>query len=379
MCPSAPDILRPVNTSTPAEGLRVIWLSHSDTPGLHPDPGLLRHHRSAGRRLRVGIPAAWLQSAGVEQWLLSPPADDGLAQALALKPDLVMVSGLHPNVDGLEDGRGYFDCIHAFRRAGVRIVVDFGENHFQDARAPAFRETIELSDALIITTQSLADIIEEKTGRTSIVIADPVEGARREPAFNPPPQRSFLKRLLKRAQPRPLKLLWFGGQGRNYFYLKALIPQLQAFACETPLELTLVTGPIEGIDADIDAWNRASPAFQARLEYWSPSVLEQAMAACDAVIIPSDVAARMAASANRMTESIWAGRFVVAHGLPSYWEFRESAWIGEDLIAGLRWALAHPDEALARIARGQDIIAARHTPEVIGPLWGEAFAKLAGR
>ena len=89
-----------MNSISPAAGLRVIWLSHSEIPGLHPDPGSLREHRSAGRRLRVGIPAAWLQSAGVGQWLLSPPSDEGLAQALALKPDLVMVSGLYPNVDG---------------------------------------------------------------------------------------------------------------------------------------------------------------------------------------------------------------------------------------------------------------------------------------
>ncbi len=372
-----------VPSVSPAAGLRVIWLSHSDTPGLHPDPGSLRNHRSAGRRLRVGIPAAWLQTAGVEQWLLSPPSDEGLAQALAIKPDLVMVSGLYPNVDGREDGRGYFDCIHAFRSAGVTIVVDFGENHFQDARAPAFRETIDLGDGLIITTQSLADIIEEKTGRSAIVIADPVEGTRREPAFTPPRRRGLFERLARRAAPRPLKLLWFGGQGRNYHYLKTMVPDLQAFARKQPVELTLVTGPIEGIGADIAAWNATvnttSPAFQARLEYWSPAVLEQALQHCDMVIIPSDVAGRMAASANRMTESIWAGRFVVAHGLPSYWEFRESTWIGGNLIEGLQWALDHPDEARARITRGQAIIAARHTPEVIGPQWGEAFAKLAGR
>jgi hypothetical protein len=362
-----------------ALGLRVLWVAYSDTPGLHADPARLQDHWSAGRRLRVGIPAAWLAQAGVSQWLVSPPSADGLREALALKPDVAVVSGLYPNVDERRNARSYFDCVDALRDAGVTVVVDLAENHFQDARAAEYREMIERSDGLVVNTQALADVIAEQTGRDCVVIGDPVEGVRCAPAFDPPARQGVFARLAgRRQQSRPLRLLWFGGQERNYEYLRTLVPELARFARSMPLEVSVVTGANPEITADIARWRNAGAGLDARTSIWSPAVLARELAGCDMVIIPSEVMARMAASTNRIAESIWAGRFVVANGLPSYWVFREAAWIGDSIIQGLHWALDHSNEAAARIATGQALIAGHYSPEAIGRLWQQTLAHFAG-
>lgn len=357
--------------------LRIVWVAHGDANGLRDDPEVLCHHWSAGRRLRVGLPAKWLRSAGATQWLLSPPSADGLEQALRARPALVVVSGLYPNVDGRRDARSYFECVDAFRRAGIPIVVDLAENHFDDERAAEFRDMIERSDALVVNTRALADIVAEETGRESVVVGDPVEGARREPAFAPPALRSAVARLWPaRAPGRPVRLLWFGAQARNYQYLQRRVPQLLALAPRIRIELALVAGPIDAIATDVERWNAGSADFRVRQALWSPQTLARELERCDLVLIPSDVGKRMAASTNRIAEATWAGRFVVANGLPSYWEFRHSAWIGEDLVEGLLWALRNRGEVVARIAKGQSHIESHYAPEVIGRAWREALAPM---
>jgi len=364
--------------ATMAAALRVVWIAHADAPGLHPDPALLRTHWSAGRRLRVGIPAAWLAGAGVQQWLVSPPSTEGLRRALEMRPDVAVVSGLYPNVDGRRDARSYFDCVDAFRGAGVPLVVDLAENHFQDFRAAEYREMIVRGDRIVVNTQALADVIAEQSGRSAVVIGDPVEGARGEPAFDPPAVPGAIARLTGRSTPpRPLRLLWFGGQERNYEYLRRLAPDLARFARSLPLEIAIVTGPDRNIEADVARWHSPAGGLAARIATWSPGVLARELQACDVVIIPSDVVARMAASTNRIAESIWAGRFVVASGLPSYWQFREAAWIGDRLMAGLEWAVDNRDEVLVRIRSGQALIAGQYTPEAIGRLLQDALVDFA--
>ena len=174
------------------------------------------------------------------------------------------------------------------------------------------------------------------------------------------------------AQPRPLRLLWFGAQERNFHYLRLQIPALQALARDLPITLSIVTGPIAGMEAELAEWNSVTPNFQARSRLWSMQTLADELQSCEIVIIPSDPAGRMAASANRMVEPFQAGRFVVAHGVASYWRFHDVAWIGE-IAEGVRWAANNPAAVRTRIAAAQDIIAAEYAPDAVGPQWGRAL------
>ncbi|MGH8621205.1 MAG: glycosyltransferase [Burkholderiales bacterium] len=99
---------------------------------------------------------------------------------------------------------------------------------------------------------------------------------------------------------------------------------------------------------------------------------------CDVVLIPSDPADpfKAGASANRVAETLNAGRFPVASPLRSYQQFADAAWLGQDLVQGIEWALANPGEVLARIRRGQAMVAARFTADRAGCRWRELFESL---
>lgn len=373
---------RSAATLPPGHPLSVAWIVQHDRPGLRDDPEVFRTHWSVGRRLRVGIPAAWMKSAGIPQWFVSPPANSALEAALARQPAIAIISGVFPNLVGRQPDL-YLEYARAFRAAGSRIVMDTGENHFQDFRAPEYRALLMASDGVIANTHGLADVVAQETGRQAWVIPDPVEGIALPPSFEPPQAPGWMGALLGRRPPRPLRLLWFGAQERNFHYLRLLVPSLQALSRECPLELAVVCGPQQGIEKELQDWAAPSPGLRARHGLWSPALLKDELAHCDMVILPSDPAGRMAASANRLVESLRAGRFVIAHGVASYWEYRDAAWIGNDIVAGIRWAVRNPRAVLQRIGLGQQLIETTCAPAVVGPQWQAALtailqANLAG-
>jgi hypothetical protein len=75
-------------------------------------------------------------------------------------------------------------------------------------------------------------------------------------------------------------------------------------------------------------------------------------------------------------EILRAGRFAVAHAIPSYLEFSPHAWIGEDIIGGIKWAIAHPIEVRARIRAGQDYVENNFSPQALGRQWQSTFLEV---
>ena len=104
-----------------------------------------------------------------------------------------------------------------------------------------------------------------------------------------------------------------------------------------------------------------------------------ALRKCDLVLLPSDPSNsfKAGASANRIAEAINAGRFPIASPLPSYLPFSDSAWLGLDMVEGIKWALANRGEVLARIRRGQTLVAEKLSEKKIGHQWRELFESLA--
>ena len=111
---------------------------------------------------------------------------------------------------------------------------------------------------------------------------------------------------------------------------------------------------------------------------WSPAATQQALRDCDLAVIPGDVTLRKTAvkSANRMAEILRAGRLAVAYPIPSYLEFAAHAWIGEDIIAGIEWAMTHRDEARARIRKGQAYVEDKFSPQALGRQWQNALREI---
>lgn len=64
----------------------------------------------------------------------------------------------------------------------------------------------------------------------------------------------------------------------------------------------------------------------------------------------------------------------VASPIPSYLELADHAWVGEDLGAGVEWALANPEAVVTRIQSGQAHVASRFAPERIVAKWERLLA-----
>jgi hypothetical protein len=123
------------------------------------------------------------------------------------------------------------------------------------------------------------------------------------------------------------------------------------------------------------ALSEAAPHFTLRHTPWSLSSVTSALKRADLVLLPQDHQSDWGRvkSHNRLVETIRAGRFAIASAIPSYLELSSYAWVGNDLASGVEWALRHRDEALLRIARGQDYVADRFAPARIASHWAQVL------
>ena len=86
---------------------------------------------------------------------------------------------------------------------------------------------------------------------------------------------------------------------------------------------------------------------------------------------------KLVKSPNRAVEGIRAGRLVLAYPLPAYQELAPGLWLGDDMAAGIRAALADPHAALETITAGQSIVARRFAPQRIAQRWEAVLEQLA--
>ena len=237
------------------------------------------------------------------------------------------------------------ETIAALRGRGVKVIVDYSDDNFaHPVVGPVYRALANAADLLVASTDGLAEVLRAEAAAPVQVVTDPVEGKRGEP---------------RSATRQPVHLLWFG-HPLNLDTLKLGLPQIRL-----PFELTLVTAPGSGAEA-----------MGHRFRAWSAQAVFDELRECDAVIIPSDPhnPRKLVKSPNRFTESLWAGRFVIAHPLPSYDPLGAYGWVGEDLGEGLAWLLDNPDAAVARVRAGQDAVAGRFSPQTVGRAWQSAIA-----
>lgn len=272
-------------------------------------------------------------------------------------------------------------CISIARAAiqrGIVVVVDVSDYHFgREDYAALYLSLIEHSTRIVTCSGALAAAIGKLTDKEIVVITDPVESSRQPPMFAPRQVETFFRRALPFLfSPRRLKndrfnLLWFGHRG-NMAPLEKLFPEFIKLSAEIPIELNIVTSVGDDDDQQNDL--RRFPSSDRISVMWTPwSVSEtwRALDVCDAVVIPvfSEAHSKTTKSPNRLTEAMWCGRFVFASPIPAYTRFSEWAWVSEDLIAGMRWALKNPSSVMERIRGAQEYIGQYFSPETIGKEW----------
>jgi len=229
------------------------------------------------------------------------------------------------------------------RKRGVRVIADYCDDHFaHPSLGPVYRAMANGADGLVASTPALAEVVRAHTPTPVSVVTDPVEGERGEP---------------RASTRRPPRLLWFG-HPLNLDTLRFGLPQLTER--KVHFALTLMSAPGAGAE---DLGHRFRP--------WSSAALFEELRECDAVIIPSNPndPRKAVKSPNRFTESLWAGRFVIAHPLPSYEPLSPYGWVGDDIGEGLAWLLEHPEDAVDRIRAGQEWALRHASPKAIGRAW----------
>jgi hypothetical protein len=246
------------------------------------------------------------------------------------------------------------------------LVIDVCDNPFaKPAPVPDFySRVLKDCDAVVVNSGRMAELIAPHSARQPQVIEDAILASMEEPAFAPATR---------------IKLLWFG-HPTNFQYMDASIEALARFAAGRPCRLTVVTEDgVGGAEWARDVQAHLGPALEARFIPWSLENMRRALQESDLVLIPSDPEdpLKAGASANRIAEALNAGRFAVASPVPSYLAFSEAAWLGRGLVSGIEWALAHRDEVLDRIRRGQTLVAEKFAADRIGRQWCDLFESLA--
>lgn len=313
---------------------------------------------TASTRLRCLMPAQLLRERGTEVDILSLSA---LPEPAELKHRLSADAVIFNKVAAAP----HVALARQAKALGARIVFDVCDAHFTHAtRGEHYHAMLPLSDALTSNTPFMAEQLKALSPLPVTIIPDPYESAEAPPAFAP--------------AAGALHLCWFG-HPTNLDALLHHAPRLAPLGRELELSLTLVTAMAEGVPPMLQNIAHASGLGKIRAAPWSAELQADAIAQADIVLIPSLPGAEKAGkSANRVVETLRRGKLAVAYPLPAYEEFRPHAWIGEDLAEGLRWALAHPDEARARIRSGQSHVAQVYAPAIIAGLWHDALHQPIG-
>jgi glycosyltransferase involved in cell wall biosynthesis len=304
----------------------------------------------ASTRYRVIIPSGVLGGQNYQHTFFATPDKFNLDEIKSIvdSQDVVIFSKTFSSVN--EEIANYA------KQRKIKIIFDICDNRFiLPEFSQNYKNMVDLSDKVVVNTDLMAEIVKQYTGRDSSVIQDPYEFQRCKPNFKP--------------RSDTLNLLWFGHHS-NIDALKAMIPTLAPLSKQIRLKLHIVTSANIGMEQACKQFNKQSSNFKLFFSEWSVAATQKAMQQADMVLIPSfSNTIKSVKSPNRVIESLWSGRFVVADPLPSYKEFAQFAWIDEDLLGGIIWGLQNPNKVIHNIRESQGYIEQNFSPEKIGAMW----------
>lgn len=306
----------------------------------------------ASARYRVIIPAEHLNRRGHTAQIVALPPGQVPAEVYRLEADAaIFAKSFSPSNE---------DLARELRARGMRVLVDYCDDHFEHPQhGPHFKRMAAIATEVVASTEALAASIKRHTGRDATVITDPVEGPRGMPRFEP--------------KLPALRVLWFG-HPTNLVSVIDKAEELRALAQRMPVELTLVTERSAEVERFAGGVAALMPdRLKVRLVPWSLDATWKSLEACDLVWIPAaDEAQKMAKSPNRLIESMWAGRLVVADPVPAYRPFEDLFALGAGLDAGVARALEDAKAVEQRLREAQRRIARSHSGFECGRLWAAA-------
>lgn len=362
--------------------MKIYWVIRA--PLAQDEQGLSSDY--AGVRMRSIMPATELRLLGHDTFIMMLPGTrDRMNIDISESSDVAIFGPVAPAqvnaIDEDEVGTLVFELIDRLRKSGIKIVADIHDDHFEvPGRSRYFARLVQTADAVVANTDAMAQALRRRTGCPIHVIGDPYEGPRGEPHFAPASGRARLVRLFAPRAAR-LNLAWFGHQD-NLPSVYELSGALGRLSVRWPLRLTVVSR--DGYGArEFCAGIRRQFGLRCEMEFitWSLAATWQALRDCDLVVLPHGLngANKTAKSANRVIESLRAGRFPIVNPVPSYLEFRDYAWVGDDIARGIEWAVEHAQEVRKRTSLGQHYVEQRYGPAVLGRQWERVLREIAGK
>lgn len=329
----------------------------------------------ASNRYRAIVPARALGALG-HTVVLHDMAQWRFDASAATRPDAVVLGKL---LSGGGPGRAervarqVASGLMQARAAGCATLADFNDDHFDHTTlGPLWRRLAQSVSACTAGSTPMAALVGRHTAAPVCVVGDPVGSPAGEArAFR---REGGLRRLLG-GQPRRLSLAWYGNP-MNWASLRLWAERLAPLAAQQPWVLWAVTQVSPQLEGEVGVFNnRHGPQTHIELVPWDEETQWSIVRDSDVVLVPSDPASDRHAvkTSNRLVDALHAGRYVVASPLPSYAPFESVCTLTEDPAEGLLWALQHPDDVLARLARARELVSARCSPEAVAREWLAAF------
>lgn len=337
----------------------------------------------ASNRYRVILPASVIESLGHEvEFTSTEHWAPGILQS-GSAPDAIVIGKLLPSA-GTSDFSRISESLIAgtltARRSGIPVLADINDDHFDHpALGKHWLGIVNAVDAVVAGSEIMAEVTRRHTAKPIFVVGDPVASPYAEAAVfrQESGWRGGLLSILNSLgvlKPR-LQLVWYGNP-TNWGSMATWAERLLPLAAEHPFMLSVVTRPgcgVEEIVANFNARNRPN----ALMEFipWDEDTVWESVRQAHIVLIPAELSdtRKSVKTTNRLVDAIHSGRIVVASPVPSYREFSDVAWLGEDILQGVRWCIAHPQEALEKIHQGQTRVTTTHSVEKIASQWMEAI------
>lgn len=335
----------------------------------------------ASNRYRAIIPAEQLRELGHDVSLV-PMGKWRPAQPDA-RPDVFVVGKLispHDAPQYQQAASQLREGLLLAGRAGTRIVVDFCDDHFDHpALGPSWRALASLADLCIAGSGELRSAVEAHTEAPVAVVGDPVASPPLPARLFRPKSRldSGLQRWLGGGRVlHRLRMVWFGHPS-NASPLFDWAERLATIALKQPWWLTVVTTPSAGIEQRVTQFN-AAQGDRAVMELvpWSEAEQWSAVEGADLVLIPADLSrtGKRAKTANRMTDALHAGRFVIASPVPAYEPFADYAALTSDPVGAVHDYLDRPAAMLDRVIAGQRAAIEHAAPVRVAAQWLSALS-----
>ena len=166
--------------------------------------------------------------------------------------------------------------VAALKRRGMRIVVDFCDDHFgHPVLGPLYHALAASADQVGCNTDQMVERVRTVANRRAVAIFDPVEGRRGQTKFSP--------------RFPTLNCVWYGFP-TNLPYLFKRMAQWMAKGCPYPLQVEVITENSKEIASEIASFNQAhTDRCTLVFRPWSTDAVWLAIEAADVVLLPSEV------------------------------------------------------------------------------------------